>query len=149
ATNITGQSANLGPLADNGGPTLTHTLLAGSPAIDAGDNSVLGAPLSLTTDQRGAGFPRQLGSQGDIGAGEGPGAEPVGTLTCEVTTLNSPRTPGTATLVDDADHPGQKALIVTGTPGNDVLIIEPRPSNLTQVRVKNTGKLLGIFSSSS
>src|SRR5262249_11048755 len=90
-----------------------------------------------------------LGSQVDIGAVESPGAEPVGTLTCEVTTLNSPRTPGTATLVDDADHPGQKALIVTGTPGNDVLIIEPRPSNLTQVRVKNTGKLLGIFSSSS
>ena len=27
----------LGPLADNGGPTLTHALLAGSPAIDAGD----------------------------------------------------------------------------------------------------------------
>jgi hypothetical protein len=27
----------LGPLADNGGPTLTHTLSIGSPAIDAGD----------------------------------------------------------------------------------------------------------------
>ena len=27
----------LGPLADNGGPTMTHALLAGSPAIDAGD----------------------------------------------------------------------------------------------------------------
>jgi hypothetical protein len=26
----------LGPLADNGGPTLTHALLPGSPAIDAG-----------------------------------------------------------------------------------------------------------------
>ena len=26
----------LGPLADNGGPTLTHSLLPGSPAIDAG-----------------------------------------------------------------------------------------------------------------
>jgi hypothetical protein len=38
----------LGPLADNGGATLTHALLAGSPAIDAGNNS--GAP---STDQRG------------------------------------------------------------------------------------------------
>lgn len=28
----------LGPLADNGGPTFTHALLAGSPAIDAGDD---------------------------------------------------------------------------------------------------------------
>ena len=26
----------LGPLADNGGPTLTHALLAGSPAINRG-----------------------------------------------------------------------------------------------------------------
>jgi hypothetical protein len=38
----------LGPLQDNGGPTLTMALLAGSPAIDAGNNS--GAPA---TDQRG------------------------------------------------------------------------------------------------
>jgi beta-glucanase (GH16 family) len=36
------------PLADNGGSTLTHALLAGSPAIDAGDNAV--CPV---TDQRG------------------------------------------------------------------------------------------------
>jgi hypothetical protein len=44
----------LGPLASNGGPTKTMALLAGSKAIDAGDNA--GAPA---TDQRGAGFPRK------------------------------------------------------------------------------------------
>jgi predicted outer membrane repeat protein len=38
----------LGPLANNGGPTKTHALLAGSPAIDHGDNTILPA-----TDQRG------------------------------------------------------------------------------------------------
>lgn len=38
----------LAALGDNGGPTLTHALLEGSPAIDAGDNT--GAP---TVDQRG------------------------------------------------------------------------------------------------
>ena len=38
----------LGLLTDNGGPTKTHALLAGSPAIDAGDNA--GAP---SVDQRG------------------------------------------------------------------------------------------------
>ncbi|HJY27664.1 MAG TPA: choice-of-anchor Q domain-containing protein, partial [Pyrinomonadaceae bacterium] len=49
----------LGPLANNGGPTETHRLLAGSPAIEAGTNCVLNnscSPalgLSLTTDQRG------------------------------------------------------------------------------------------------
>jgi beta-glucanase (GH16 family) len=38
----------LDPLADNGGPTLTHALLPGSPAIDAADSGVCPA-----TDQRG------------------------------------------------------------------------------------------------
>ena len=50
----------LGPLQDNGGPTFTHALLGGSPAIEAGDNSVLDPPLNLATDQRGAGFPPPL-----------------------------------------------------------------------------------------
>jgi hypothetical protein len=53
----------LGPLANNGGPTLTMALLPGSPAIDAGDNSA--AP---PTDQRG--FPRPVGPAVDIGAYE-------------------------------------------------------------------------------
>jgi hypothetical protein len=53
----------LGPLADNGGPTLTMALLPGSPAIDAGNT-----PLAPTTDQRG--FPRPAGLAADIGAFE-------------------------------------------------------------------------------
>jgi len=53
---------------------------------------------------------------------------------------------GGAGLADDPENPGQKVLLVVGTNANDVLIIEPRPSNLLQVRVKNTGQLLGIFS---
>ena len=53
----------LGPLADNGGPTLTMALLPGSPAIDAG--SAVGAPA---TDQRGV--PRPQGAGVDIGAFE-------------------------------------------------------------------------------
>ncbi|MGI8408413.1 MAG: choice-of-anchor Q domain-containing protein, partial [Pyrinomonadaceae bacterium] len=42
----------LGPLQDNGGPTLTHAPGTGSVAIDQGIAN------SLTTDQRGTGFPR-------------------------------------------------------------------------------------------
>ena len=38
----------LGPLQDNGGPTFTHALLPGSPAIDKGSNL-----SSSPTDQRG------------------------------------------------------------------------------------------------
>ncbi|HEX8144756.1 MAG TPA: tandem-95 repeat protein [Pyrinomonadaceae bacterium] len=45
-------------LADNGGLTRTHALLAGSPALDAGDNTAVDA-IPLTTDQRGAGFGRK------------------------------------------------------------------------------------------
>jgi len=51
----------LGPLANNGGKTKTHALLAGSRAIDAGNN----AALPPTTDQRGAGFPREKDGNGD------------------------------------------------------------------------------------
>src|SRR5207253_146918 len=40
-------------------------------------------------------------------------------------------------------------LYIIGTSQNDALIIEPRPSNLTEIRVKQTGKLLGIFPNSA
>jgi hypothetical protein len=62
----------LGPLQDNGGPTFTHALLAGSPAINAGDPSfdpnVFDPPLLY--DQRGSGFSRVSNSRIDIGAFE-------------------------------------------------------------------------------
>ena len=63
--NIYNQSALLEPLANNGGLTRTHALKRKSPAIDHGYN-----PLNLSTDQRGAGFPRLLGTAVDIGSYE-------------------------------------------------------------------------------
>lgn len=55
----------IAPLRYNGGPTYTHRLYAGSPAIDGGNPAgcpdQLGNPLS--TDQRG--FPRPLDGNGD------------------------------------------------------------------------------------
>ncbi|MCA9099922.1 MAG: hypothetical protein KDA63_02165, partial [Planctomycetales bacterium] len=59
----------LGPLADNGGPTLTHALLPGSPAVDAG-NPALTPPPAF--DQRGAPYVRFVGAAIDIGAYEVP-----------------------------------------------------------------------------
>src|SRR5262249_18212577 len=55
----------LGPLQDNGGPTLTMALLPGSPAIDSGDNT--DAP---EWDQRGPGYSRIVNGTIDRGAFE-------------------------------------------------------------------------------
>ena len=63
-------------LADNGGPTLTHALLAGSNAIDAGDNTTCAAAPVNNLDQRG--ITRPNNTTCDIGAYE------AGTLVCGV-----------------------------------------------------------------
>jgi hypothetical protein len=70
---IVGSAANvidarLKALAFNGGPTQTHALRGDSPALNGGDNDVLGAPFFLRTDQRG--LPRKSGPRVDIGAFE-------------------------------------------------------------------------------
>lgn len=96
--------ALLGPLADNGGPTLTMALLPGSPAIDAGSNS--DAPA---TDQRG--LARVVNGRIDIGAFE--------------TQQTGP-----------APH-------VTGTAGNDTIIITPTAAGTVAVTLN--GAALGTF----
>ena len=57
----------LGPLQDNGGPTLTHLPSPGSPAIDGGDPSFNRPPYH---DQRGACFYRVFGRRIDVGSVE-------------------------------------------------------------------------------
>ena len=57
----------LGPLRDNGGPTFTHALLPGSPAIDAGDPNFSPPPFN---DQRGCSFDRVFNGRIDIGSFE-------------------------------------------------------------------------------
>ncbi|MEQ1644609.1 MAG: choice-of-anchor Q domain-containing protein, partial [Pyrinomonadaceae bacterium] len=93
--------ALLGPLANNGGPTLTQALLPGSPAVDKGINAV----VPLTNDQRGAGFARVIDNAPtnaddgtDIGAYEAP-------LTPTVTSVN-PNSGPTA---------GGNSVVITGT----------------------------------
>jgi len=89
----------IGPLQDNGGPTFTHALLAGSPAIDAGDNT--GCP---STDQRGAARPVDGNGDGsavcDIGAYESEAAAPstpTPTPTATPTTTATPTPAPTTT----------------------------------------------------
>ena len=63
----------LGPLQNNGGPTFTHQLLPGSPAINAGDPNFVGPP---DYDQRGPGFPRVVNGRIDKGSFEVQGPTP-------------------------------------------------------------------------
>lgn len=68
--NQIGTSANpinpqLAPLADNGGPTKTHALLTGSPAMDKGNS------FGLTTDQRGLLRPLDIASISNASGGDG------------------------------------------------------------------------------
>ncbi|MBI3866448.1 MAG: CSLREA domain-containing protein [Planctomycetia bacterium] len=64
-------NAHLGALAENGGQVKTHALLLNSAAINAGSNALALGPGSvpLTTDERGAGFARIVGTV-DMGAYE-------------------------------------------------------------------------------
>ena len=66
-TDVVGTTAGLGPLADNGGPTPTHALLAGSRAINRANPGDEPNPCE-PVDQRG--LARVLGGRCDIGAYE-------------------------------------------------------------------------------
>ena len=78
----------LGPLQDNGGPTLTHALSKGSPAIDAGDPGFTPPPFF---DQRGAGFERVVNGFIDIGSFEvQTGATPTPTPTATAAATATP-----------------------------------------------------------
>ena len=74
AGDISNTDPLLGPLADNGGPTQTHALLPGSPAINAGSNDC----PPPATDQRG--YARSAGAC-DIGAFEVGALAPTPTAT--------------------------------------------------------------------
>jgi hypothetical protein len=80
----------LGPLQDNGGPTFTHALLPGSPAIDAGNPNFTPPPYY---DQRGPVFWRVRNGRIDSGSYEvqqGTTPSPTPTPTASPTTTSSP-----------------------------------------------------------
>lgn len=63
--NLSGVDPGLGPLADNGGASLTRSIGPASPAVDAGNPSSL-----LSHDQRGEPYRRVFGGRADMGAFE-------------------------------------------------------------------------------
>jgi uncharacterized repeat protein (TIGR01451 family)/CSLREA domain-containing protein len=109
-TDLSDADARLGPLKNNGGPTLTHALLPGSPAIDGGDNG--GCP---PTDQRGVERPQgavcdvgayelTLGGEADLSIVKSGSPDPVGANATLIYTLvvsnTGPYTATTVTVMD-------------------------------------------------
>jgi hypothetical protein len=120
------------PLANNGGPVMTMALVSGSPAVDAGDDSILSAPLNLTADARG--YPRKVGGHVDIGAYESPwiyGPPQLISQTATVSGTNSPVNGLTSVQLAAQVNPNHLATTVTidygmtaaygGTVSNNVL----------------------------
>jgi hypothetical protein len=102
----------LGPLQDNGGPTFTHALLPGSPAINAGNPNFTPPPLF---DQRGAGFDRIVNGRIDVGSFEvQSGATPTPTATL----TPSPTPTTTATPIPTPTATSSPTPTATPTPSS-------------------------------
>ena len=135
----------LGLLANNGGPTQTIALLAGSPAIGAGNVALAvdqnGNPL--TNDQRGTGFPRTINGMVDIGAFERPttiGAPTV--YTVDLTSADGTGSGDSGDLVyviEQADaNPNLAGSIINFDP-----TVFGTPQTITLVGHARTGRAVG------
>ena len=107
----------LGPLRDNGGPTLTHALLPGSPAIDSGDDAACPA-----TDQRGVARPQ--GAHCDIGAFEfAPGANFPPTASNQAVTTTGDRSVIITLAASDPDTGDTLSFIIVSPPASGDLFM--------------------------
>lgn len=101
----------LGPLQNNGGPTFTHALLPGSPAVDAGDPAFTPPPFY---DQRGPAFLRVRNGRIDVGSFEvQAGATPTPTAT--LTASPKPTPTATATITPTATRTRTPTPTATAT----------------------------------
>jgi predicted outer membrane repeat protein len=107
-------------LANNGGPTQTIALQAGSPAINAGDNTVCAADPVNNLDQRGAARPGTGSTHCSIGAYEYnsvPSCGWVGTCTPTATPTATPTptiTPTPIPCTTDSDCPSPDTCVSGG-----------------------------------
>jgi hypothetical protein len=105
----------LGPLQDNGGPTFTHALLPGSPAIDTGDPNFTPPPFF---DQRGPGFDRVVNGRIDKGSFElqaGPTPTPTATAAATFTPTPTPTATHTPTPTATASFTPTPTATATAT----------------------------------
>jgi len=108
----------LGPLQNNGGPTQTHALLPGSPAIDAGDPNFTPPPYY---DQRGPVFWRLRNGRIDSGsfevqAGSTPSPTPTPTASPTPTPSPTPTATFTPTAIAIATATVTATATTTATP---------------------------------
>lgn len=128
--NFIGASLSLGALANNGGPTQTHALGAGSPILDKGENVD-----GLFVDQRG--LPRSYGPT-DIGAFELiPAGKPYALGVFPTVTASSPSVTLTVTYFDDA------AIQISSLGDGDIRVTGPGGFLATGPAVKYLGVNLG------
>ncbi len=121
--------ARLDSLSYNGGPTLTHALRFGSPAVDAGicfDTE----GMALTTDQRG--FPRPQGLACDIGAFEN---QPP-TVQCPTNATMECNSSLTARVSDPDGDPLTLVWTVDGTDVQTNSVSHLSPNELEKVKLK-------------
>jgi hypothetical protein len=111
----------LGPLQDNGGPTFTHALLPGSPAINAGNPSFMPPPYY---DQRGPGYDRVRNGRLDSGSFEVQQPLPTPTQTPTATpTVTATATPSATRTATPTATP-----TITGTPATPTPTATARPA---------------------
>lgn len=141
---IFNQDPVLGPLANNGGPTPTHNLLAGSPAIDTGSLFFNG-----TFDQRGAPYDRVLdGDENgtaivDMGAIE---AQPISNLPPvadagdnQMTTVNVPATLDGSNSFDPDEGPDPLSYMWRVVAGSGDVQFSAPDAAVTEFTADSTG----------
>lgn len=116
--------ALLDVLANYGGPTETHALQAGSPAVDAAPDCTTTGGSALSTDQRGE--PRPGGPACDLGAYEDKIGSPV-----PVVVFKQP--------LDCRLEPASSAIAITSFRQNDTVEVVGRNINLTWYQVAPQG----------
>jgi uncharacterized repeat protein (TIGR01451 family) len=147
--NIVNTSANLGVLANNGGPTQTMLPLPGSPAINAGDSGASLPPdtfdldndgntaEALPVDQRG--FTRVIGGNFDIGAVESNYAISATAGTPQSATINSAFATALQATVTESGNPQNGVSVTFTAPASGASGAFPGPSATAVASTDSSG----------
>jgi len=148
--NINNQSANLGALANNGGPTQTMLPLPSSPAINAGDSGASLPPDTfdldgdgnttepLPVDQRG--FARVVGANFDIGAVETNYAIVATAGSGQNTNVNSAFATALKVTVTESGIAQNNVSVTFTAPPSGASGTFPGPSTTAVVLTNNSGQ---------